>query len=248
MARSTVDFSTISRVLVVHLRHYGDVLLTSPVFSALKKHAPHIETDALVYDHTAEMLTLHSGIAEVHRIRRKRDSLSFAAKLAADVRLFRRLRARRYDMVINLGPHPSAIWLNWFLRPRYHVAPQKGGRYDRFWRRNFTHIVSYPANGRRHQVEMNLDALRQFGLFPGEQERGLVLVPGADAEARLQARMAAAGLAPSGFIIVHAPSNWTFKRLPAAERGMQIHIETSAQLRHQKRKEARKKKRTAQCA
>jgi len=61
MARSTVDFSTISRVLVVHLRHYGDVLLTSPVFSALKKHAPHIETDALVYDHTAEMLTLELG-------------------------------------------------------------------------------------------------------------------------------------------------------------------------------------------
>jgi heptosyltransferase-3 len=52
MPRTSVDFSTVSRVLVVHLRHYGDVLLTSPVFSALKKHAPHIEADALIYDHT----------------------------------------------------------------------------------------------------------------------------------------------------------------------------------------------------
>ena len=37
MARSTVDFSTISRVLVVHLRHYGDVLLTSLHYFAANK-------------------------------------------------------------------------------------------------------------------------------------------------------------------------------------------------------------------
>ena len=47
---SPVDFSSVSRVLVIHLRHYGDVLMMSPVFSALKKHAPHIEIDALIYD------------------------------------------------------------------------------------------------------------------------------------------------------------------------------------------------------
>ena len=65
MPRSTVDFSTVSRVLVVHLRHYGDVLLTSPVFSALKKHAPHVEADALIYDHTVEMLSFHPAVAEI---------------------------------------------------------------------------------------------------------------------------------------------------------------------------------------
>ena len=49
MKTDTVDFSAVRRVLVTKLRHHGDVLLTSPVFSALKAHAPHVEIDALVY-------------------------------------------------------------------------------------------------------------------------------------------------------------------------------------------------------
>ena len=190
VARSTVDFSKISRVLVIHLRQFGDVLLTTPMFAALKKHAPHVEIDALIYDHTADMLTLHPAIAQVHRVMRRRKDLSIAVRLAAELRLLRRLRVRRYDVLINLGPHPSAVWLNWILRPRYHVAPQKGGSFARLWSMNFTHMLRFTVN--RHQAEMNLDALRLFGLFPGEEERRLVLVPGKDAEAAARKRMAAA--------------------------------------------------------
>ena len=213
MARSVVDFSKISRVLVIHLRQFGDVLLTSPVFSALKKHAPHLEIDALVYDHTVEMLTLHPAIAKVHHLRRRKD-LAFGARMRAEFELLRDLRARRYDMLISLGLHPSAVWLNWILRPRYHVVPQKGGPYDRLWSRNFTHVFKFTPNRRRHHVELNLDALRQCGLFPDEEERGLVLVPGEGTETSVRNRMAAAGLARGGFVLVHAPSNWTFKCLP----------------------------------
>jgi heptosyltransferase-3 len=211
MARSIVDFSKISRVLVIHLRQYGDVLLTSPVFSALKKHAPHVETDALVYSHTAEMLTFHPAIAQVHCLHRRKE-LSFASRLGAELSLLRKLRARQYDMLINLGRHPSAVWLNWILRPRYHVAPQKGGSYAPLWGGHFTHIFRHTTN--RHQVEVNLDALRQLGVFPDEAVRGLVLVPGEKAEAIVRNRMAAEGLSPGSFVIVHAPSNWTFKCLP----------------------------------
>jgi len=214
MPLSSVDFSTVSRVLVVHLRHYGDVLLTSPVFSALKKHAPHIEADALIYDHTVEMLTFHPAIAEIHCSVRKRKDLPFADKLRSELRLLRTLRARRYDMLICLGNHPSALWLTWFLRPRYNVAPRRAGALARLWRKNFTQVVKYPANARRHQIELNLDALRMFGVFPGEEERRLVLVPGEDAEASVRNRMAAAGLAPGGFVIVHAPASLAYKQLP----------------------------------
>jgi lipopolysaccharide heptosyltransferase III len=213
MPLPTVDFSTLSRVLVVHLRHYGDVLLMSPVFSALKKHAPHIDVDALIYDHTVDMLSFHPAVAEIHRVS-KRKNLSFAARLGSELRLVQKLRSRRYDMVISLGNHPSALWLGWFLRPRYNVAPRRAGPFARLWAKNFTEVVKYPANMRRHQIEMNLDALRMFGVFPDEAERKLVLVPGDDAEASVRNRMAAAGLAPGGFVIVHAPASLAYKQLP----------------------------------
>jgi heptosyltransferase III len=216
MARTAVDFSKISRVLVIHLRQFGDVLLTTPMFSTLKKHAPHVEVDALIYDHTADMLTLHPAIAEVHRTMRRRKDLPFATRLAAELRLLRRLRARRYDMLINVAQHPSAIWLHWWLRPRYHVAPEKGGRYDRLWNAHFTHVFRFTPNRRRHQIELNLDALRQIGVFPADEERRLVLLPGGEAEASMRRRMAAAGLARDGFVVVHAPSNLRYKCLPPA--------------------------------
>ena len=38
-----VPLPEIHRVLVTKLRHHGDVLLASPVFSALKAHAPALE-------------------------------------------------------------------------------------------------------------------------------------------------------------------------------------------------------------
>ena len=68
MLKDAIDLSTLRRVLVIKLRHHGDVLLTSPVFSVLKNHAPHLEIDALVYQDTAEMLSLHPAISQRTRL------------------------------------------------------------------------------------------------------------------------------------------------------------------------------------
>ena len=58
------------RVLVVKLRNLGDVLLASPVISVLKRQAPHLEIDALVYADTADMLRGHPDLGELHEIHR----------------------------------------------------------------------------------------------------------------------------------------------------------------------------------
>jgi hypothetical protein len=55
-----IDLSRVRRVLVIKLRHHGDVLLTSPVFTVLRRAAPHAEVDALIYRDTAPMLAGNS--------------------------------------------------------------------------------------------------------------------------------------------------------------------------------------------
>ena len=59
-----VDLTGVRRALVIQLRHHGDVLLTSPVFTVLKNRAPALEIDALVYAETRDMLDLHPAIAQ----------------------------------------------------------------------------------------------------------------------------------------------------------------------------------------
>jgi heptosyltransferase-3 len=213
MVPDAVDLARVKRALVIKLRHHGDVLLASPVFSVLKRHAPHLEIDALVYDETREMLSLHPAIAEVHTVGRAWRQLSPLSKLAAESRLLSKLRARRYDLLIHLTDHNRGAWLARLLGAQWRVAPA-GRDYRKVWDRSFTHLYKLPPR-RRHAVEVNLDALRRIGVYPAEDERALVLVPGDEAEAEIRNRMAAFGLAERGFVHLHPASRWRFKCWPA---------------------------------
>jgi heptosyltransferase-3 len=208
-----IDVSGLRRALVIQLRHHGDVLLASPVFTVLKNRVPSIELDALVYSETREMLDLHPAIARVHVVRRGRKDMGTVARIAEESRLFFDLRRRGYDLIVHLSEHPRGAWLARSLGARYAVAPDFS-RKARVWKRSFTHLYPLPPHARRHRVEVNLDALRRIGIQPSEGERALVLVPGEDAERGVEALLAGHGLAPRDFIHFHPGSRWQFKCWP----------------------------------
>jgi heptosyltransferase-3 len=221
-----VDLRTVSRALVVKLRHHGDVLLTSPVFSVLKHRAPHIGIDALVYEDTREMLTGHPAIDEVIGIGRNRRALGAGERLRLEWALLQKLRERNYQLLIHLSEHPRGAWLSRYLGCRYAVAPGLRDRSE-FWRRSFTHRFPMPLGGRRHMVEWNLDALRRIGVQPGAEERALLLVPGEAAEAEAETLLAREGLVAGAFIHVHPASRWSFKCWPAERNAALIDALTS---------------------
>jgi heptosyltransferase-3 len=214
MVKDAVPLGECGRALVVKLRHHGDVLLAAPVLSVLKAHAPGLEVDALVYEDTVPMLSGHPALAALHAIgRRWKDE---PGRLSKELRLFRELRARRYDLVVHLTEHPRGAWLARALGARFSVAPSVPGR-RAFWRGSFTHFYPVVRGGRRHQVELNLDALRRIGVQPGADERKVVFVPGAEAEA------SAARMVPSrGFVHLHPASRWRFKCWPAEKNAQLI--------------------------
>jgi heptosyltransferase-3 len=205
-----VPLSEIRHALVTKLRHHGDVLLTSPVFTALKRAAPHAEIDALVYRETAPMLANHPAIARTHTIDRDWKRQGIAVQLAEEWRLYRALRARRYELLIHLTEHPRGLSLATLLHPRYAVTRERTS-HDRAWRARFTHFYRLPKATPRHAVEANLDALRRIGVQPDAASRRLVLVPGPAAEAKVDALLSGHGLAPGGFVQMHPGSRWMFK-------------------------------------
>lgn len=207
MLKDAVDLAAVKRVLVIKLRHHGDVLVTSPVFSVLKAHAPHAEIDALVYSDTADMVTFHPAVVRVFGV--ERGARGWRA-LKEGWRLWRELRARRYDLLIHLTENPRGAVLARLLAPRYRVARDFPGRRGRAWRGSFTHLYKLPTTP-RHIVEQHLDALRRIGIRPEREERGLTLVPGADAEGVIDARLAQHDLPVRGFVVFHPTSRWLFK-------------------------------------
>lgn len=209
-----IPLDQVRRVLVIKLRHHGDVLLSSPVFSVLKQHAPLAEVDALVYADTAPMLTLHPDISEVHLVDRGWKKLSLFGQLRAEWHLFSTLRAAKYDLVIHLTEHWRGAWLARLLGARWAVGPQRSGASKR-WKKSFTHRYGHPRNALRHVVEANLDALRRIGIYPAPEERKLTLVPGRDADMQVAGYLRQLKLEPGKFIHIHPASRWFFKCWPA---------------------------------
>jgi heptosyltransferase-3 len=205
-----IDTKLVRRVLVTKLRHHGDVLLASPVFTVLRRALPDAELDALVYRETACMLEGHPAIAQVHAIDREWKRSGAWRQLAAERRLLSTLSSRRFDLIVHLTEHPRGAWLVRLLRPTYAVARELP-RAHWLWRTSFTHYYRLPRARPRHMVECNLDALRRLGLQPASEDRGLVLVPGDSDRARAAALMREHGLERSRFIVLHPGSRWLFK-------------------------------------
>jgi heptosyltransferase-3 len=210
-----VPIHLVRRALVTKLRHHGDVLLTSPVFTALARAAPGIEIDALVYQDTAPMLTGHPAIAQVHTIDRGWKKRGMLTQLRGEWSLLSALRARDYDLLVHLTEHPRGLTLAHLLRPRWSVTRERERR-SSLWRRGFTHFYRLPARTERHVVEQNLDALRRIGVYPDEADRRLVLAPGEDAQRKVVSLLSEHGLASREFVQVHPGSRWLFKCWPAA--------------------------------
>ena len=212
--QDAIDPQRLGRVLVVKLAHFGDVLLASPVLSVLRNHAPRAEIDALVYAETAPMLAGHPALSQLFTIDRKWAERGTFHQISNELQLLRALRARRYDLVVALSDKPRIAWLTRFTGARYAVTAQRPDR-PGFWRRSFTHFYALPRGNTRHTVEVHLDALRRLGILPAPDERRVVLVPGKEAEQRVDALLARHGLAPRRFVQMHPASRWLFKCWPA---------------------------------
>ena len=210
--KDAVDLAQLQRILVIKLRHHGDVLLSSPVFSVLKQHAPHLSVDALVYADTREMLSGHPAIDQIHVIDRAWRNSGLWNQTQHEWALLRQLAMRRYDAIIHLTNHKRGMWLVWLLRPRYSISYKVQRSGARLWQRTFTHLTPIPGK-QRHTVEKHLDTLRRIGVQPDQRSRALTLVPGQDADQR-----AATLLAPlhgKPFLHCHPTSRWLFKCWPA---------------------------------
>ncbi|HXM81157.1 MAG TPA: putative lipopolysaccharide heptosyltransferase III [Burkholderiales bacterium] len=207
MLRDAVPLWECGRALVVKLRHHGDVLLAAPVLTTLKSHKPKLEVDALVYDDTAPMFERHPALSELHLVGRNWKALGAMERFSRERELFKQLRARGYDLLVHLSEQPRGAWLARTLGARYSVAPMMPRR-GRFWAKSFTHLYPVVGGGRRHQVELNLDALRRIGIQPSLADRKVVFVPGGEAEAKVMR------LLPESFIHMHPASRWAFKCWP----------------------------------
>jgi lipopolysaccharide heptosyltransferase II len=197
------------KVLIVRLRLIGDVVFTTPIIRALRRQYPKAHLTYLVEPlaepvvrgnpHLDDVLVipLRRGLARV------RDDLAFA----------RRLRREHFDIAIDLHGGPRSGWLTWASGAPMRIGYTTRGR---SWM--YTHVVPRPADlGPTHSVVKQWELLAPLGIDACQPDRDSVeMAPDTEAAARLERRLADAGIGASNpLVALHVSAGNPFRRWPA---------------------------------
>ena len=209
--RSTPDAPL--KILLVRPRLIGDVLLTTPVIRAMRRRYPDAELVYLVEAHAAPVVTSNPHLSETIVIRHRRG----LRRLLEDLRLATRLRARRFDVAVDMHGGSRSGWLTFATGARMRVGYDVSGR---SWM--YTHRVARPVGYvPRHSVFSMWDLAavvdRSFADPPTPARDRLEMPVTPAAAAAVARRLEQLGVTTADeIVVVHAAAGNEFRRWPEA--------------------------------
>ena len=196
------------RILLVRLRPIGDVVFTTPLVSALRRHHPDAHLTYLVEPGPAPILDGNPDINDLRIVPRGHG----LARIRDDVAVARRLAGERYDAAIDLHGGPRSAWFTWASRAPMRIGYAIPGR---TWM--YTHPVPRARQlTPRHSVMNQWDLLAPLGIPHGTPASDPVrMSDNPEADRRVAARLSAAGIRPEHrLIVIHVSASNHFKRWP----------------------------------
>jgi heptosyltransferase-3 len=193
------------KILICIFKYHGDVLLTSPVFSALKKAIPDAEIDAFLFKDTYPMLEGHPDISNFIFFDQAIRKCFILKRLFFEIKMWLKVRFRKYDVVINLTSGDRGALVALFSGAKIRIGQERGGglkHKDSF----FTKIIRATLTP-RHVVDRNLDALRALGIKPSQEK--LFFGYSEDTKKRVETK-----LPFKDFVLIHPGSRCYYKHWP----------------------------------
>ena len=189
-------------ILVINLMHLGDLMLVTPVLRTLRHNYPAARITLLADRILADIVQENAHIDECLLIDKKGRDRSFLGIM----RFARRLRKRKYDLVVNLHRNERSSAL---------AALSGGKRIVGYTKPGFSLLFDHVSPDQHmvmHEVHSHYAALRAAGIIGEIDDAGLEmwLPPAAEAEA---ARLWAAHFAPADKVIaLNIGASWRTKR------------------------------------
>ncbi|AOH47158.1 heptosyltransferase [Selenomonas sp. oral taxon 920] len=189
-------------ILVINLMHLGDLMLVTPVLRTLRHNYPAARITLLADRILADIVQENAHIDECLLIDKKGRDRSFLGIM----RFARRLRERKYDLVVNLHRNERSSAL---------AALSGGKRIVGYTKPGFSLLFDHVSPDQHmvmHEVHSHYAALRAAGIIGEIDDAGLEmwLPPAAEAEA---ARLWAAHFAPEDKVIaLNIGASWRTKR------------------------------------
>lgn len=226
LVRPTSTGGATRSILVIQTKYIGDVVLSSALTIGLRRAFPGARVDMVCESHLADFVH-DNGIADgTIGVERAKARGSIPERLAVRLKLLRQVRAGRYDLSIDIADSTTSQLAQWAVGAPVRVSydPPEKRPVLGFLGRPWTHPC--PRYGTSaHYVDRYLAPLTALGA----DADGLVprLTPSPARQAEADALLAANGLAPGGFVAVHAGARTEPRRWPP-ERFAAVLAEASA--------------------
>ncbi|MDO8281048.1 MAG: putative lipopolysaccharide heptosyltransferase III [Thermodesulfovibrionia bacterium] len=207
MKKRPSEFKDVKKILVIKLRHIGDVLLTVPVFRALKKAFPGAEISALINSGTEAVLHGNPLIDRIISFDRNIKGLPTLRRIAGEARFLNRLRSEDFDMTVDLTGGDRAAVASFFSGARYRIGwkPDRGLAGKRFF---YTHNVD--PEGDKHMVLQNIGILEGSGIRAGDISVDFY-TPAPEREGAADMLNKNNMYSRSAIVHIHPTSRWLFK-------------------------------------
>ena len=202
------------KYLLVRPRLIGDVVFTTPLLRALRRTRPNAHITYLVEPLAAPVVRNNPHLDEVLIIPKR----SGLRRWADDLAWARLLRARRFDVAIDLHGGPRASFLTWATGAPMRVGYRMAGH---SWM--YTHVVDRADDLLpRHSVLKQWDLLAPFGIDAPDPARDAVeMAEDAAAVARIDSMLRGAGFAVGAsaaplhqLVMMHVSAGNPFRRWP----------------------------------
>ncbi len=205
-----IDKSKVKKILVIKLRHFGDVLLSTPVLHVLKKSIPDAEIDAFVYKESFDILKNNLNVSKIFTYDRGIKKLGLFKRLRRELKILLNIKKQKYDLVINLTEGDRGAIIAFFSKALYKVGFDPGR--EGFFKKDkiYTHLVKN-AHRPRHAVEKNLDVLRRIGIFAENIDKKLEFNISKEVNETVKKILKDNDLVEGGYILIHPTSRWRFK-------------------------------------
>ena len=195
-------------ILLVRLRLIGDVVFTTPIVRALRRHYPDARLSYLVESPAAPVLQHNPHLTDLIVVPRSRG----LRRVLDDLSVARDLRRRHFDLAIDLHGGPRAAWLTRASGAARRVGYAMPGR---AWL--YTDAIARAADlSDRHSVQNQWDLLSALGIGdPNPVDDAVEMGSDPVAAGRVDARLDALGIsAAHTLIVLHVSAGNPFRRWP----------------------------------
>lgn len=151
--KDDIDYKNIKRILLVNTTALGDTLLSTPAIRAVRRKFQEAYIASLVHLRQQDILKNNPRINEL---------IIYHGKYKGLLRLVRRLRKKKFDLVIVLHANdPDIVPIIYLTGARYRV-----GWAESKFSFLFTHTFKRPENKILHTIDQRFGILESIGIEP----------------------------------------------------------------------------------